>query len=83
MNTFFTVDRVGTLTKGLEIDLVKYKDIRPAELQNHVDSMFPKGVSRHGDYYFLGNESFAKVTNPSIEILFEYVRRARYGYAPI
>ena len=61
---------------------MSYTDISPTELQGHVDEMFPEGISRHGDSYFLNNKSSVGATSPSIEILFEYVRRACYPDEP-
>ncbi len=82
MAKFFTVDRRGYLHTGMELHLTKHTDIIPQELQSHVDMMFPDGVSRHGDQYFLGSESHAAVASPAIELLFEYVRRAHFPYQP-
>jgi len=82
MNTYNTVDRAGTLREGLVINLVKYNDIEPVHLQEHVNSMFPEGVSRHGEHFFLRYDSLTSQTSPSIEIFFEYVRRAFYSDKP-
>ena len=68
MNTYYTVDRAGTLREGLVINLVKYNDIEPVHLQEHVNSMFPEGVSRHGEHFFLRYDSLTSQTSPSIEI---------------
>ncbi len=64
------------------MDLGRFDDLKPPELQGHVDAMFPKGVSRHGDHYFLQNSSRAAVASPAIELLFEYVRRANFPERP-
>jgi len=82
MPTFFTVDRSGALASGMEIAIRRHTDINPPFLQKHVDAMFPDGVSKHGDLYFLNNESRANVTGPAIELLFEYVRRAHFPDKP-
>src|SRR5688572_19219852 len=85
---FFHVDRNNTLVAGVELNLVKHNNIRepgaanPLELQAHVDAMFPDGVSKHGDQYFLGAGSLAAVATPAIELLFEYVRCAHYNDRP-
>jgi hypothetical protein len=51
----FTVDRSGTLEEGQIISLVKYRDVEPHEVQIHVDSLFPDGVTSHGERYILSN----------------------------
>lgn len=82
MKTLFTVDRCGQLKAGMILDLIIFKDIQPPDLQNHVDSMFPKGISCHGDNYLLKNSSLANITSPAIELLFEYVRRSIFPQKP-
>ena len=82
MTKFFTVDRSGTLTQGMKIAIHRHTDIDPPSLQKHVDVMFPNGVSKHGDSYFLSSGSRANVTSPAIELLFEYVRRAHFSDRP-
>lgn len=78
MAKFLTVDRRGELRDGVELCAQRHFDINPSELQRHVDAMFPGGVSRHGDWYFLHSGSLANVASPAIELLFEYVRRAHF-----
>lgn len=82
MSEYYTVDRANRLTSGLVFELEKHGDINPDFLQSHVDSMFPEGVSRHGDQYFLSNSAQANVASPAIELVFEYVRRAHFLTAP-
>jgi hypothetical protein len=82
MAKFYTVDRHGSLRKGLIVQLQRYTDVNPPELQAHVDHLFPDGVSSHGEYYFLKNSSHPKLASPNIEVLFEYVRRAFYPHRP-
>lgn len=82
MAKFFTVDRWGTLSEGMELCTQRHTDINLPELQEHVDFLFSDGVSRHGDAYFLSNESKASVTSPAIELLFEYVRRSYFPNKP-
>lgn len=77
MTTYFTVDRLGTLAEGQVIGLQKYNDISPNFLQQHVDELFPEGVSAHGESYFLRNRE-DNISGPNIELYFEYVRRALY-----
>ena len=78
MPEFFTIDGLGRLNDGLQLDLECFRDLDPPELQQHVDRLFPNGVSRHGDEFFLKNTSFTSVASPAIELLFEYVRRAHF-----
>jgi hypothetical protein len=82
MPKFFTVDRAGQLQRGMVLNLKQYKDIKPAELQAHVDTTFPNGISPHGNTYFLTNTTLAKETNSAIELLFEYVRRSDFSDCP-
>ena len=82
MAIFYTVDRKNTLSEGLEINLRKYDDVTPIELQKHVNEMFPDGVSCHGEFYFLKDQTRANATSPNIELLFEYVRRANFPDRP-
>lgn len=82
MALFYTVDRHGTLTADLEIQVKRYSDLSPPALQRHVDFMFPDGVSHHGNSYFLDSGRNAAVTNPGIELLIEYVRRAHFSEKP-
>lgn len=78
LKIFYAVDRAKGLEEGCVIDLVKHQDINPSFLQEHVDSMFPSGVSVHGDKYFLFNGAKGAIATPAIELLFEYVRRAHF-----
>ena len=82
MAIFYTVDRSGKLKEGMELNTQRHGDILPAELQQHVDFMFPNGVSKHGDSYFLSSGSKANIASPAIEILFEYARRAHFQDKP-
>lgn len=82
MTSFYIVDRQHSLREGLTIELTRYSDISPRELQLHVDDMFPDGLSSHGERYFLRSDALALVASPNIEILFEYVRRAAYPSRP-
>jgi hypothetical protein len=82
MPQFYSLDRLGTLNENIEIGLTCYSDISPAELQQHVDLLFPDGLSRHGERYFLKNYMSPRLSAPSIEMLFEYVRRACYPERP-
>ena len=78
----FTVDRAATLAPGMMIEPLRHTDVQPQVLQDHVDALFPNGVTQHGNNYFLAGNQAATTVNPSIELLFEYVRRAAYPTAP-
>jgi hypothetical protein len=79
MTVYYHIDRLGTLTPGNIINLVRYDDVRPEYLQQHVDMLFPEGLSSHGETYFLKNQTPASGVNPVIELLFEYVRQSHYA----
>lgn len=78
MNTFYAVDRTHQLAEGMTISLTKYDDVQPNELQEHVDILFPDGFSVHGKRYLLENSSHGNISEPAIELLFEYVRQAHF-----
>jgi hypothetical protein len=79
---FYHVDRRGTLTDGAVIDLVQHKDVQPDVLQQHLDRLFPGGVTGHGNQYFVGFQIIGPIQEPAIELLFEYVRRAEFPDRP-
>lgn len=79
---YFTVDRSKRLTEDQTIHLIKYDDIEPPELQAHVDSLFPDGVTFHGESYILQGRRPAKGVSEVIELLFEYVRRSLFSSCP-
>jgi hypothetical protein len=78
----FTVDSLNQLSEGLVVRLERHHDVKPKILQGHADQLFPNGVSRYGEFYLLRGSGNAVVSNPQIEILFEYVRRACYPDRP-
>jgi hypothetical protein len=82
MGRFFHLDRRAQLYEGVVIERVAHKDVQPSDLQEHVDAMFPKGVTEHGRQYFVGNTVIGPVQEPAIELLFEYVRRASFADTP-
>jgi hypothetical protein len=82
MARYFTLDRAKTLKAGQRIDLVRYGDVTPPELQTHVNSLFPQGVTSHGERYLLRAETPANGVNSVIELLFEYVRRSQFPKCP-
>ncbi|MEX1207447.1 MAG: DUF2441 domain-containing protein [Acidimicrobiia bacterium] len=50
-------------------------------MQAHLASLFPDGVTHHGDQYFV-TENRALDTSAAIELLFEMVRRADFVERP-
>lgn len=82
MEKFFAVDRACSLQEGMVLELVRHTDVNPAELQLHVDSLFPDGLSVHGERYLLNNNSRGTIASPMIELLFENVRRAHFPDSP-
>jgi len=79
---YFTVDRNRNLEEDQIINLVKYSDINPPELQVHIDSLFPDGVTSHGERYMLKGQTPAKGVNEVIELLFDYVRKSHFPSRP-
>ncbi len=82
MTEAFLVDRAQALSEGATLDLTKHTDMDPPTLQGHVDGLFPDGVTRHGDFYFLGSHSQSQAIEPNIELIYEYVRRACFPEVP-
>jgi len=83
MPVFYTVDREKRLTEGCIIQLVRYGDIEPPDLQKHVGTLFPNGLTSHGERYLLrSNLPPTAFTDSKLEILFEYVRRAEFPQCP-
>lgn len=82
MKPYFHVDHNGVLKEDQIINLVKYNDVQPSELQVHVDSLFPDGLTSHGEIYMLRGETSAMGINGNIELLFEYVRRSYFTSRP-
>ncbi|PBC40130.1 DUF2441 domain-containing protein [Rhodococcus sp. ACS1] len=82
MPRFYTVDRRGTLHKGQTLGLTRYDDVNPSHLQRHLDVLFPDGVAAHGENNFVNGDVLFQVTDHSIELIWENVRRAHYPTAP-
>jgi len=87
VNGFFHVDRLMKLHEGEIITLTKYDDIKPEELQMHVNFLFPDGISCHGKKYIWSENKYLNnctMVNSSelIEYLFEYVRKSYYPQRP-
>lgn len=77
----FTVDRGQSLQPGLRLDLVTWNDLDPPWAQSHLDSLFPEGVSTHGERYFVSGDIPATDISANIELIFEYVRRFAFPHA--
>ncbi len=56
MYNFFHVDSGKSLKKGQKIKLTHYYGIENKELEEHVNLLFPKGFSRHGERYFVSSQ---------------------------
>ncbi|CAK3354060.1 hypothetical protein AB4425_13460 [Vibrio sp. 10N.261.51.A1] len=76
--TFYAVDRQLRLSEGMFINTIKYDDITPPFLQEFMNTQFPEGVSVHGELYLIRDDAKCTVTEPIIEILFEYIRQANF-----
>ncbi|PWB38613.1 MAG: DUF2441 domain-containing protein [Parcubacteria group bacterium] len=81
MPIYFSVDRNKTLQKGTEIALIQHNDISPVELQNYINTLFPDGVTNHGERYML-QPCPANQVNSVIELIFEYERRNNFISCP-
>ena len=82
MNSYFTVDRKKSLRENQIIDLIQYDDVKPPELQKHIDLLFPDGVTNHGELYMVRGKTPANGINQAIELIFEYVRRSHFPLCP-
>jgi len=79
---FYTVDRNEYLSENSVYNLKIYDDVNPDELNDHVNDLFPDGVSSHGERYFLRGDSSIGLIDPMLELVFEYVRRANHPDKP-
>ncbi|MCI3206435.1 hypothetical protein DBA20_15860 [Pandoraea capi] len=82
MATYFHVDRRARFRAGLEIDLIKPDLSATPDLSQHMNLLFPAGVSQHGLQY-LNVDVKAGNGEPAIELLWEYVRRAHFPDRPL
>ncbi len=84
MHHFFTVDRRGLLKQeGQLLSVTHYDDIAFSldgietlygndpgkELQNHVDFLFPNGVTPHGEQYFLNSKKSPAFVHKAVNFL--------------
>jgi hypothetical protein len=79
--TVYTVDRAGRLRAGMTIDRVRYTDVEPTVLQQHIDACYPAGLTQHGETYLL-RPAHATLLDPVVELTCELVRRAEFKHAP-
>jgi hypothetical protein len=79
--TAYTVDRAGRLQTGMTLDRVRYADVQPPVLQQHVDTWYPNGVTQHGETYLL-KPAHATLLDPVVELTCELVRQAEFTKAP-
>ncbi len=84
MAIFYSVDRRGRLVAGQQATLAKYSDVTPKELSDHVNELFPDGVSPHGSQYLLSppGPGERNALTSRIEGYTEAVRRAHYPDRP-
>lgn len=75
MTTYYTVDSGNYYSPGMIANPLT-PSIQPIELQNMVTSLFPRGVSKHGDGYFLSGNALAGQIDYSIDWGLEFYRRA-------
>lgn len=81
MTTYYTVDSDNYYSPRMVIKPIT-PSIQPIELQNMVLRLFPRGVSKHGDAYFLSADAIAGDISYSIDWGLEFYRRAMYPNAP-
>lgn len=87
MPVFYHLDRTNSLKKGDIINLHKVNNISCDEykitpmLQEHLEELFPYGLSHHGDNYFASSNCIPYL-HPVLELLMEYIRRCSYSYMP-
>jgi len=82
MPRYCTVDRRGTPHQGQTLGLTRFDDVAPSHLQQHLDVLFPDGVADHGENNFVNADVRFQVTDHSIELMWEDVRRAHFPTAP-
>lgn len=81
MTTYYTVDSGNYYFPRMVIRPIT-PSIHPIELQDMVSRLFPQGVSKHGDGYFLSANAIANQINYSIDWGLEFYRRAMSPNAP-
>ncbi|HGJ5855346.1 MAG TPA: hypothetical protein ACHBZ9_16855 [Arsenophonus nasoniae] len=85
MSTFFTLDRLGVLQAGMNINLIPIES-NLSELQSHISELFGLNISHHGNFHFLNTQINLVRSNDScsqiIEMLLEERRKAKYPYKP-
>ena len=82
MSCYYHVDRLRSLQEGDTLSLQRWTDVNPQFLQEHVDSLFPEGLTRHGEQYLLRSTQSLGIASPRIELLWGYVRRASFPDRP-
>ena len=81
MTTFYSVDSRGFYNQGKVINPI-IPNITPREIQNTAISLFPNGVSAHGNGYFLSAQALASDLNYSIDWGLEFYRRSMHPSLP-
>ena len=77
----YTVDSLNQLSQGVLIKLERHHDVKPKILQGHVIIYFRMASPVMVNFIFCGSSN-PIVSNPQIELFFEYVRRACYPDRP-
>lgn len=78
----FTIDRTSGLRPGMTCSLTEYRDIKPVEVAEIIREMCPGGVSRHGKMYLVEGTQTSTLSDATTEMLFEWVRRAKFPDRP-
>ncbi|WP_322049778.1 DUF2441 domain-containing protein [Paraburkholderia bannensis] len=79
MTKYYTVDRRMRLSVGQILGLSPVDLQSIPDLEAHYKHLFPNGVSDHGHRYLPHR---ANERDPSIELLWEFVRRAAFPHRP-
>lgn len=81
MTKYFHVDRLSKLQQGMILNKKRYNDVDPKFLQAHIDSLFPDGVTNHGELHLLRGQPL-NINDSLVDLLFEYVRRSHFSDKP-
>lgn len=100
MARFFHVDRANALQVGQTLTLTPWAAVEDkipdAALQQHVEELFPEGLSAHGLVYLFWQDGLAfpvhaglydgnalsQIRNYAIELVWEQIRAARFRELP-
>jgi hypothetical protein len=89
---FYAVDRKGIVAAGATLirQRISFTPETPPEFQEHLDRLFPDGVTNHGDNWFVTSNRWLYYVDPhgvtrwepATELIFEYVRRSGFPERP-